>query len=374
MHIFSLLWVLALPAHAACESIVKSASSLQRHLVAPTYAKLIDCDAKIAKSQFNDFLKAGGDTVTISELAMVAIERDLYSPVWGMFEEFSDYIDYSQRKDIATVIGAACTDSNKVLPFLQGAYFGLGTRQFDQWRPAFEACGSEALTQWMGKTASSPPNTAYDNKYGNLCEIYVDRLNRESLPFLETAMRQAVQNGGPVRDLIEKMADALRPQEFGATLGEDELNLLGDSLVSIATEAPPEAARLIADGLHQMGRTDAALQLLPSIYADRIRSDGSMLYGVSSIEECSGQAVVHWAVVTEYGQNWSLFGILDDRARAFKPRLKCTPEGPWPVMTTPEPMATKANIEAWANEFANERQSSGLVVTSREEKSFSLKP
>ena len=370
--ILALLGSLTSQAHAACESILKSTRSLPRHHVAPTYAKLIACDAKTAESNFNEFLKAGGDTKTIAELSKVAVQNDLYAPVWGMFDAFSDYIDYGQRKDIATEIGATCESSGKTLPFLQGAYFGLGSRQFDQWRPAFEACESEALAAWMKDTVSAPPSSAYDSKYTMLCDLYVERMGRESLPALESAMQSAVVSGGPVRELIDKMGDALRPQEFGATMGEEELALLGDTLVPIATQAPPEAARLIADGLHQMGKSDAALQLLPSIYADRIRGDGSLLYGLASIEECSGQTVVHWAVITEYGENWSLFGLLDERGRSFKPRLKCTAEGPWPVMTTPEPVAAKGDVETWAETFVLERQNSGMEASAREEKSVTL--
>lgn len=370
--VLGLLWSLTSPAHAACESILKSTRSLPRHLVAPTYAKLIACDAKTAQSNFNEFLKASGDTTTIAALSKAAVENDLYAPVWGMFDEFSDYIDYGQRKDIATEIGATCASSDKTLPFLQGAYFGLGSRQFDQWRPAFEACDSEPMAAWLKDTVSAPPSSTYDSKYTTLCDLYIDMVGRDSLPALKTAMQSAVAKGGPVRELIDKMGDALRPQEFGATLGDEELTLLGETLVPIATEAPPEAARLIADGLHQMGKSDAALQLLPSIYADRIRGDGSLLYGLASIEECSGQAVVHWAVITEYGEHWSLFGLLDERGRAFKPRLKCTPEGPWPVMTTPEPVAAKGDVETWAEGFVQERQNDGMEASAREEKSITL--
>ena len=73
---------------------------------------------------------------------------------------------------------------------------------------------------------------------------------------------------------------------------------LEKSLVIVAGSVAPEQAAMVADRLFNAGAEEAAAGLLPNIYPDKVQSDGSLLYGVASVENCDGQAYIHYAVVS----------------------------------------------------------------------------
>jgi hypothetical protein len=155
-------------------------------------------------------------------------------------------------------------------------------------------------------------------------------------------------------------------------MSEDDKGKLRDAMGRIAEGAQPASARIVADRLYQLGYGDAAAALLPKVYPDRVQGNGSMLYAVASIEACSGSTVVHYAQVTDKAKRWVISEDVTAPARAFKPRLKCTAEGEWPVMATPEPVSNKADIEAWVQSLADAETGKGSETKLREEKTIAL--
>ncbi len=360
---------LAGPAAANCDSIAKKAQSVDRSQVAPTFGKLVACDPGVAESHFDDFMKASGDVDTLVALALVTIDAGLYTPVWGLLDNIPDY---SARDEVAAAVGSKCAEHEGMLAFIKGAYVGVGDRQFGQWREALRSCSAEGLTAWLEEVTAAPPTTAYDKKYTTVVEAYVRHKKAEALPVLQAAAAKAGAEGGPIGDLLDQMAEALRPEGLGARMSDDDKATLRDAMSSIAETAKPDAARAVADRLYQLGYADAAAALLPKVYPERVQGNGNMLYAVASIEACSGLAVVHYAQVTDKAKRWVITDEVTAPARAFKPRLKCTADGDWPVMVTPEPVASKADIEAWVQGISDAETAKGNETKLREEKAIAL--
>ena len=86
--------------------------------------------------------------------------------------------------------------------------------------------------------------------------------------------------------------------------------------------------------------------MLPAIYPNAVKADGSFDYAAVSVElaDCDGtkSAVLHSAVVTEPGTRYQFQGEVETPMREFKPRLaKCSSEGEWVVLLAPAPINDK---------------------------------
>ena len=134
----------------------------------------------------------------------------------------------------------------------------------------------------------------------------------------------------------------------------------------------PEHAALVADRLYQQGMTERAAGLLKVVYGDRVQSDGTLLYGVASVEHCGGQAVVHLASVTEPAKRWAIDNDVHAPMRAFKQRLKCDTGEPWPVFITRAPVATEADVFTHGDTIEKRYIDKNLVVKIRNEKPIQL--
>lgn len=367
------LWMVALllapePAGAApCDALAAKAAQLKGEQVASTFRELAACDKALAEEHFPDFMRASTDVGTLVELSLTAVDAQIYRPVWGMLEKVPDY---AARAEVAKGVGAHCTESEQVLPFLAGGYSALGDRQFNAWRDALTTCEAPALVSWLEQTVSSPPTITYDEKYNAVADALVKHKRAEALPALEQAAIAAL-DGGPLTTLLDRMADAARPA-YGAQVDPAAQERLHASLSRVAETAPPPQARLVADRLYQSNAEGLAAALLPSIYPDRVQSNGSMLYGVAAVESCDRQAIVHYAPVTDPAKRWSILEAVQEPALSFKPRLKCQAEGAWPVLTTPEPLQSKADVEAWAEGIAKDWAARGLDARTRQEKPLAL--
>ncbi|MFT4623852.1 MAG: hypothetical protein ACI8PZ_002508, partial [Myxococcota bacterium] len=208
---------LAGPASANCDSIAKKAATVDRTRVAPTFAELVKCDAGVAEARFDDFMRASGDVDTLVALSLVAIDAGLYKPVWGLLDNIPDY---SARDQVAAAVGGKCTEHEGLLPFLKGAYVGVGDRQFGQWREALRGCSSEPLVAWLEEITAAPPSASYDKKYTTVVESFVAHRHADALPVLEAAAVKASQTGGPIGDLLDQMAESLRPEGLGARMDD----------------------------------------------------------------------------------------------------------------------------------------------------------
>lgn len=355
---------------AACDALASKASAVKGEQIVTTFRELARCDAKLAERHFYDFMRSSTDVGTLVSLSLAALDAGVFQPVWNMMEKVPDY---SARDEVAKGVGAHCADHSSVLPFVQGGYSALGDRQFNSWREALGACDAPALVTWLEQTAANPPAVAYDEKYNTIIESLVKKKRVEALPLLEQAAIAAGKSGGPFSTLLDRMADAVRPATFGGKVAPEDQKKLEDALGRIAAAVPPEQARLVADRLYQNGAEEAAAALLPRIYPDRVQAGGKMLYGVAAVESCDKEAVVHYATVTDPARRWSIVDDVTDSARRdFKPRLKCTAEGDWPVLTTPEPAVSKGEIDTWAAALVEEWGAKGLTAKLREEKGIDL--
>lgn len=369
--LLALLALAAAPSALAddCAALTARVGTEQGAGLVQTYGALLRCDSEAAGAAFQKVVTRATDTETAVGVALTAIDAKAYAPVWGMLDLVADY---SQRDAIAQGVGAACGEHPEVVTFLQGAYFGLRNTQFGRWAPALAACESEGIVTWLGDTASKPPAVTYDEKYNTILAALVARQRTDALPVLQRAAVEASANGGPFNAIIEKMGEAVQPVELGGDVSPADAQKLEQTLVSVANAVAPEQAAMVADRLYNAGSEAAAASLLPRVYPDRVQLDGSLRYGVAAVEACDGQAVVHYASVTEPARRWSVLTDVEPVARAFKPRLKCAAGDPWAVVATPEPVANDDAVLAWVEELSRQHEAKGATVKLRAEKPFSL--
>lgn len=360
------------PASAACEKEVSAAQKASGTAVAPAFKKIIACDAKIADQTYPTLLGKTEDLDGLMALSMVAIENDVWNPVWQMPGKISDY---GVRDEVTAALGAKCSENEKVVSFLQGAYFGLRDIEFARWEDALVTCQSEAFDTWLVSTVTNPPAKAFDDKYAKVLDIYVKRQGAQALPTLSQAGIKAAENEGPFSAVLTAMDDSVAPS-LGEQLSEEDQKALEGALVEMAKQLPPAKAKDIADRLSNAGSQSAAASLLPAIYPERVRGGGSFVYGGISVEagECKGEktAVLHVSEVQEPGSRYIVGPDAEAGLRAAKPKLKkCDmDEGPWPVFVSPEPLAPGAmddfysTIEAqWAEKgYEVKRKDEAQVV------------
>jgi len=359
-------------AEAKCESQISRAKKAKGAAAAAAYEKLAACDTTEAKRNFNAVMQNAGDSDSLIALSMVAIDYEIWNPVWEMMGKIPDY---DARDVVANGIGQHCADDETVVNFLQGAYFGLRDIDFQQWDDALVACESESFDEWLVQTVRNPPAKQYDEKWAKVAEIYVARRGAGALPSLAEGAQKAAENDGPFDAILALMDSAVAP-DLGEDMDPEHQAALEDALVTMAKGLPPEKARSIADRLANAGSEGAAASLLPAIYPDRV-SGGSFTYGAVSIElaDCKGvqTAMFHVAEISEPGNRYIIQDDIQAPMQAFKPKLgKCTSEGDWTVLATSAPLGGGNDIDAFVAGLESQYAEKGYEVKVKTEKTVVL--
>ena len=370
MVFYSLLAVLSAQSSIAanCNSIAESGLKKSGADAVAQYSRLLNCDKSIAEDNFEAFIKVTGDVESLVSLAMTAINAEAYNPVWKMLES----VPYSHRENVARGIGGQCANSDKLGPFLQGAYYALHGVQFGQWEGALVTCELPTVSDWILSSATNPPSSSYDPKYEVMLKVLVQRQGAECLPSLEAAAVKAAENGGPFPMILEKMNTAVKPSGIGVEMSDENKVLLTTSLTNVAQKVDSEHARAVADRLFNAGSEAEAASLLPRIYADKLQGNGSLIYGMAAIEQCEDRAIVHWTSLSDPGKRWSILSEADATAVSFKAKLKCEAPKPWPVVATPEPLSSSKEIEPWAKEIGMPWAEKGNAVKLKKQKDVVL--
>lgn len=361
-------------AYAACEKQVQATEKATGAALVDAYSKVVTCDKKVAEQVFFNVMQLGNDLETLTALSMVAIRADIWTPVWQMPSKIKDY---TIRDEVANAIGGACATEPKVVAFLQGAYFGLRDIEFQQWDDALVVCEAPAFDEWLLKQVENPPAKQYDEKWMGLADVYVKRKGADSLGALSTAAVKAAGNGGPFEAILSKMDEAVAPG-LGEQVDPAKQKALEDALVAMAKQLPPDRARPIADRLSNSGSDAAAASLLPAIYPNRVKPDGSFDYAAVSVEagECKGTktAMLHVATVNEGGKHYVMNNVADGPMRAFKPGLKkCTMDGEWAVVVSAEPISGKDDVEALVTSVTQQWTEKGYTIKRKDEKPVAVK-
>lgn len=353
----------------SCDSFLKKANGAEGAAVVDAWIGMHRCNADEANNAFFEFVKASGDSDTLSALTLAAVDRKSFTAVWNMIEKVPDY---EARDDVAYNLGKACADHDQVIPFLQGAFYGLRAIQFSQWKGSLVSCEAPELTDWMKEQVAKPPSASYDDKYTALVNAFVDKVGADALPTLKDAAIAADGNGGPFNSLIEAMDASVQPKGIGASVSDADKAKLEENLVAVANEVGPEKAVLVADRLYNSGAEAAAASLLPRIYPDKVQSGGGLLYGVAAIENCDKQAYFHVYEVSEPAKRWSILGDIEEPARGAKKKLKCDTDGPWTVVATSTPVKDGGEVDAWVTEISGQWEAKGFSVKTKKEKGISL--
>lgn len=365
--------ILSSPAHAAsCDSWIKKGETAQGAALADAFSGLVRCDKAVAEASYVKFMANAKDADALVGLSMVAIDGEVWTPVWSMIGKISSY---EARDEVAERIGAACMEHPKIVSFLEGAYFGLRDIDFAQWDDAFGACESPELLKWMTDQVENPPKKAFDDKFDTVARSFAQRLHAEALPHLAVGAIAASKDG-PFDAILGHMDAAVSPQ-LGEQMNAEDQKALEAALVKVAQGVGPAQSRAVADRLAGAGAEAAAARLLPVIFPDRVQSDGAFLYGGASIElaECKGAktAVIHYAALRDTGARWTVQQVAEKPLQGFKAKLdKCTAEGPWPTAVSPEPLKSASEADAWIKDFEKTYADKGYAVTLRREKDLTL--
>ncbi len=374
-----MLLVLALstsPAHAAgCDALVAGVDALTPETAGAAYAALAACDRKPAEVNFLRFVKQARTDEGVAAVFLAAVEADTWSVVGGALGKLparatnAEGEEIDLRGAIAVRLGEACAEHPKVAAFLQDAHTSLKTAEFQPWTDAWLACESEPLRAYTAAQVAAPPSTSFDERYTTLVDVYAKQLGTSALPVLSTAAIQAATTGGPYDALLEAMGRTAR-NEAGRTA-------LAEALVGVARKVDPARATRIGFTLAENNAEAAAASLLPAIYADRVQKNGGFLYGAVAVEAgtCDGKktAVLHVAQVTEPGKVWSIAPAVEATLRAAKPKLKgCEGTATWPVLTSPTPVASGDDVEAWARTLEVKWIKDGYEVKVQKEKPVGL--
>ena len=361
-------------AEASCQYLVRRANASSSSTLARNFTSLAKCSQQEAEASFNGLLPRAKSVDTLVDLSMAAIETEVWTPVWRVLSH--DALDYDVRDQVATVIGEKCTENPKIVAFLKGAYFGLRDLEFQQWDDALVACQDAGWGDWLTQQAQTPPSSMFDDKYNALLSVVGTRLKADALPVFTKAAIKAADNG-PFDAILMQMESAVQPG-IGEPIKPEDKARLESSLVEIASNVNREKARSVADRLANAGAEAAAASLLPSVYPDRVDEDGGFLYGAASIERatCKGEktAVLHVARVEEPGSRWIILNDVRAPLRALKPKLgKCEAEGSeWGVSTTPEPVASSKDVDAWVDQLEKQWTDKGYDVSVKKEKTITL--
>ena len=73
-------------AEAKCESLIRSGARQSGAQLIRTYKRVVACDKNEAQDAYSNFMQqAGGEgTERLTELALVAINAQIWNPVWEM--------------------------------------------------------------------------------------------------------------------------------------------------------------------------------------------------------------------------------------------------------------------------------------------------
>jgi len=366
------LTLLALPGTALagkCDGLAAAANTAKGDALVSSYKALLRCDKSEAEAAYHDFMTKTGDVDTLVKLSLAAVRAKAFTPVWASIDRIPDY---TARDRVTAGVGLACTDQPEVKTFLKGAYFALKDIQFAQWDDAYVTCEDAEIDGWLEGLVVKPPARSYDEKYNTLLSIWVKRHGPKALPAFKTGAIEAAKNQGPYNAILENMDLSVQPVGLGASISDEDRKALEATLVELASSVDHEKAALVADRLFNAGAEKAAASLLPAIYPERVQDGGGMLYGVASVESCDGDAIIHFAQATDPAKRWSIMADVEAPARAFKPKLKCTAAEAWPVMTSPEPMASAKEISSWVDELATQWTAKELSVKTKEERVIEL--
>jgi len=362
---------------AACERFVRAATHYDGNRVAVAFQDLVACSEDEAAANFDRFMEQAGSSGSeaLTTLAMAAINQQIWNPVWEMIGKISDY---AARDDIAAMIGEKCTENEQIFPFLQGAYYGLRSREFSQWDDALETCTSDQFNAWMMSLVEAPPSTTYDEKWSTVVRAYISQHGENALGPLTTAAIAASANGGPFEAILGYMNDTVAPS-FGGSMTAEQTETLQTALSTVASQVTPEHGRLVANRLADSGATAAAAALLPAIYPDLVQDDGGFLYAGASIEAgtCGDEqkAVIHFFTIEDSGANYAVAGLFDEEARAFRSRIgrRCEAETPWPVWASATPISNEGEVEDAIEPLVTEWEGRGFEVNKREEDSITVR-
>lgn len=367
-----LLAAILIPQSAAaaskCDTYLRRAGTAKGADLVAAWSSLAGCDKDLATANFGEFMRHSEDLETLSALALAAIDREAYTPVWQMMGQ----VPYEFRDDLARSVGAACGTHANIQPFIQGAFYGLRGGDFKRWSGALTGCTDEGYVTWLASAVEDPPSVSYDEKYDAILDAWVKVRGQEGLPQLQAAAVKASEGDGPFNMVLERIERAVAPEGYGGELDAEHRAILEESLVAVARQVGPERAQQVGSRLFDAGSERAAASLLRAAWPDHVQSDGTLIYGVAAIESCDNQAVLHWTVASDPGHRWSVLDDVTPRLLASRARLRCTASGDWPVMVTPTPVANANAAEDWVETLLTQWAGKVAEAKLREEKRIAL--
>jgi len=354
---------MAAPSCSSVESTIRRVESLSGDALVDAFKLVARCDAARAQGAFPAFMRRATDEPTLHKLAEEAVRVGQVDAVWEMMEA----TPYAFREGVAAHVGSQCaSEPDAFVSFFLASHARLRGSQFSSWARGLESCQHERFDSWLEDRVKSPPQSPYNETYNTVLSAYVERLGPQALPVLGEAAVAAAA-AGPFNTVLEWMGRSIEDDR-----SPEAQEALVTTLANLGETLPPDKTAVVSSRLFSAGHEAQAAALLPRMYPDRVAGSGELRWVAYAVEQCDGEAAVHWVSWTEEPKRLNLQGPVEGALRGVEARLKCSAEGPWPVVVSSEPVANEAAAEAFVEEKVGALSAQGIRAKAREAKKLSI--
>lgn len=326
------------------------------HGVAAAFVALADCDAaaasRVVGTAFDKVLAGeGGNTVVIKAIEIGAADAA---------RSWLDGLQSDERSKTISAIGDACQDSEAVAAFLVETHGLLGEDFWtDRWYRSLAECRAPGIQSLLQEAidAGSDDRT----RFFGVLEVYSRNLGAGAIPTLESLAGE-LESAEELTYVINAFADAA---QVGSLEGQDpEVTKAAVAAINaLAPELPAQALDQARTTLTSLGDEASANALSAWRYADRMRDDGKLHYGLIAVETAtckkgdtwlglhSGEAVEGGALWPDQIQAAAEAAV--ESQWTFELAKKCKGTAEITVLMTELP-GDEAAIQEWADEQLKE--------------------
>lgn len=324
--------------------------------VADAFAALAACDPAAAERSvgiaFDKVLAGdGGNAVVIQAIEVGADDAA---------RSWLESLQSDERSRTISAIGAACQDSEPVADFLIATRDQLGDAFWtDRWYRSLAECRVAGIQELL--QGAIDEGSADRTRFFGVLEVYARNLGAAAVPTLERLAGE-LESAEEVTYVINAFADAA---QVGSLEGQDP-EATAAAIAAIGRLAPGLPAQALDQArttLISLGDEAAASALSAYRYADLLRDDGKLHYGLIAVEVATCKKGDTWlglhsGEAVEGGALWpdqirAAAEAAVERQWTFELAKKCKGSAAIEVLLTELP-GDEAAIREWTEEQLGE--------------------
>ncbi len=287
--------------------------------------------------------------------AVRALELGVTEPVTAWIAGLQS----DERAHAIEAVGKACDQSEAVQGYIKNRARSMGEDFWtERWYRTIADCHVPLLQDILWRKLANGPDPRNRTLFSGVLEAYARSAGGAAIPKLEE-LATKVDDAEAQTYIVMSFADAAR---VGSVEGPDPKAVQAaiQAIQRIAPKLQTKAVEQARLTLLALGDERASDELVAVRYKDRLREDGSLMWGVVAVENATcrngkKKQRVHVAAVSDPGQTWPdqvqekvEFSVKNswelDLARACKGTEEVQ------VLVPAEPFADKAAWKAWVDE------------------------